>query len=356
MTIERVLVNQAQITEARVDSVAPRTLTEGQARLALDSFALTANNVTYAATGFVIGYWRFFPSGIEGQGIVPVWGVARVVESRSDALAQGTRLYGFWPMAQEAVITPEATPDGMIVDRAPHRADLPAVYNRYIPVRAGAVRDDHLRALLQPLLATSYLLFDWLGDNGWFGAEQIIIGSASSKTGLGLAKFLAELQDRPYRIVGLTSQANRDFVAGLGAYDQVLRYDQIDQVARVPSVYVDMAGNAEVKLRLHTHLGDAMRHSAAVGTSHWDKFAQPQNLPGAKPRFFFAPAQIEKRRADWGPGEIERRIAQGWKRLAASAGDWMSIREHHGLQAAAALHQDIAEGRANPRDGHVIIL
>ena len=50
--------------------------------------------------------------------------------------------------------------------------------------------DDHLRALLQPLLATSYLLFDWLMDNDCFGAEQIIIGSASSKTGLGLCKYL----------------------------------------------------------------------------------------------------------------------------------------------------------------------
>ena len=354
--VAQVLVDQADIRQAKLVDVPQRPLAEGQARVALENFAMTANNVTYAATGFVIGYWKFFPSGVDGQGIVPVWGVARVVESTSDALAVGTRLYGFWPMAQDWVITPQDTGDGMIVDAAPHRADLPAVYNRYAPVRATSAQDDHLRALLQPLLATSYLLFDWLSDNDWFGAEQIIVGSASSKTGLGLLKFLAEPEARPYSIIGLTSAGNRDFVEGLGACDQVVGYDDLSSIALRPSVYVDMAGNADVKLRLHTHLGDLMRHSAAVGTSHWDKFAQPQNLPGAKPRFFFAPAQIQKRRDEWGPGVIERQITQAWKRIASDAESWLTIRPHHGLNEAVRLHKLIADGQADPRDGHVITL
>jgi len=364
--VAQVLVDQADITQAKLVEVNQEALDDGQARVALESFAMTANNVTYAATGFVIGYWKFFPSGVEGQGIVPVWGVARVTESRTDAVAVGTRLYGFWPMAQEWVITPQDTGEGMILDAAPHRADLPAVYNRYAPlhnassrdapVRDASAQDDHLRALLQPLLATSFLLFDWLSDNDWFGAEQIIVGSASSKTGLGLLKFLAEPAARPYSIIGLTSERNRGFVTGLGAADQVVGYDALETIARRPSVYIDMAGNADVKFRLHTHLGALMRHSAAVGTSHWDKFAQPQNLPGAKPRFFFAPAQIQKRRDDWGPGVIERQITQAWKRLASDAGSWLTMRPHAGLHEAVRLHQLIAAGQADPRDGHVITL
>lgn len=356
MERQSIIVDQRDITRTTLLATPQVPLEDGQVRLALESFALTANNVTYAATGFIIGYWKFFPTGIEGQGIVPVWGVARVVESRSDLLQPDTRLYGFYPMGEELVITPQEDGKGIYLDTTAHRAELPAVYNRYTLSREQDAQDDHLRALLQPLLATSYLLYDWLSDKGWFGAEQIIVGSASSKTGLGLCKYLAENTDRPYRIVGLTSDGNRAFVEGLGACDQVLSYDEIEQLADVPSVYVDMAGNADVKSRLHHHLRDNVRHSAAVGTSHWDKFAQPQDLPGAKPKFFFAPEQIRKRREQWGPGEIEARITAAWKRVAADAGNWLDLRVHRGLEAARPVYSALAEGRANPRDGHVVEL
>lgn len=268
--MQRIVVDQNDITQAAmiVDPAAERPLAQGEARLAVESFALTVNNVTYAATGFVLDYWRFFPSGIEGQGIVPVWGTATVTQSRAAGLETGTRLYGYLPMAETLVIQPEQTAKGVFVDRSPHRDGLALVYNTYVAVKPGTAHDDHLRSLLQPLLATSYLLFDWLADNDWFGAQQIIVGSASSKTGLGLCRFLAEPADRPYRIVGLTGRSNHAFVQGLGACDTVLRYDQIAALPQVPSVYIDMAGNADVKLALHTHLADHLRHSAAVGTSH----------------------------------------------------------------------------------------
>jgi hypothetical protein len=354
--MKRLLVDQKNITQIRLEEVAHPPLQPGEARLRLESFAITANNVTYAAVGFDIGYWKFFPTSVDGMGQVPVWGVANVVESRSDALQPGARIYGFYPLAEELVITPEIDGQGVILDAAAHRAELPAVYNRYIPVRQGAAEQDHLRALLQPLLATSYLLFDWLMDNDCFGAEQIIIGSASSKTGLGLCKYLAEPEGRKYRIIGLTSEGNRSFVEGLGACDQVLSYDEIEKIAQVPSVYVDMSGNAEVKLKLHSHLAEVLKHSAAVGTSHWDQFRPQKSLPGPKPQFFFAPSQIAKRREEWGPGEIEKRITAAWKRIAAEAGSWMQVRVHEGIEAAPQVYADLAEGRASPRDGHVVVI
>jgi hypothetical protein len=259
-------------------------------------------------------------------------------------------------MAHRLVIRPETTGPGVFIDRSPHRDGLALIYNTYVAIKPGDPRDDHLRSLLQPLLATSYLLFDWLADNDWFGAEQIIVGSASSKTGLGLCTFLAEPDDRTYRIIGLTGAGNRAFVQGLGVCDTVRSYDEIAALPQVPSVYVDMAGHAGVKAALHGHLGDHLRHSAAVGTSHWDKFAPPRNLPGPKPQFFFAPAQIEKRRAEWGPGVIEGRITAAWKRIAAGSGDWLDVIVHDGLQEAPALWADLAAGRTRPRDGHVIRL
>ncbi|HKW83334.1 MAG TPA: DUF2855 family protein, partial [Burkholderiaceae bacterium] len=38
-------------------------LHEGAVRLHIDSFALTSNNVTYAAFGETMNYWGFFPTG-----------------------------------------------------------------------------------------------------------------------------------------------------------------------------------------------------------------------------------------------------------------------------------------------------
>ena len=354
--MQRLLVDQAKITETRLEDIASAPLSKGDARLKIESFALTANNVTYAASGFAIGYWQFFPTGIPGQGLVPIWGVAEVVESQSDVLATGTRLYGFFPFAEELVMTPENDGHGMIVDAAPHRKDLPAVYNRYAPVRQSTVEQDHIRALLQPLLATSYLLFDWLMDNDCFGAEQIIVGSASSKTGLGLCKFLAEPEARDYRIVGLTSERNSAFVEGLNACDEVRTYEEVAKLSKVPSVYVDMSGNGAVKTALHAALGEQLKHSAAVGISHWDQFQAKLELEGPKPEFFFAPGQIAKRREEWGPGVIERKITEAWKRLASDASDWMDVKVHEGMIPAIAVYQALADGSANPREGHIIRL
>lgn len=354
--MDRILVNQKDITQTSADTVTPAPLAAGQARLRLESFAITANNVTYAASGFAIGYWKFFPTGVDGKGLVPVWGVAEVVESTAADLAKGTRLYGFYPMAKELVITPSVSSRGGVTDVAQHRAELPPVYNGYAPMPETTPLEDHLRAVLQPLLATSYLLSDWLADNAYFGAQQIIIGSASSKTGLGLCKYLAEHDGRAFKIIGLTSAGNRAFVEGLGACDTVLSYDEIDQLPLVPSVYVDMAGNAQVKATLHGYLKEHMQHSAAVGISHWDQFNPTQEVEGVKPEFFFAPAQIAKRRQEWGPGEIDRRINAAFERLAAEASSWLDIKVHTGLDAAAEVYRAVAAGQTSPSEGHVVRL
>ena len=59
---------------------------------------------------------------------------------------------------------------------------------------------------------------------------------------------------------------------------------------------------------------------------------------------------------DWGPGEIDRRIGEAFMRLASEASSWMSVAVHHGLDAAPEVYADLAAGRANPQEGHVIRL
>lgn len=82
--ITEVVVERRQLATAALRTrnlPAPEALAEGQALLAVGEFALTANNVTYAALGDALRYWEFFPAG-EGLGIVPVWGFAEVLASR----------------------------------------------------------------------------------------------------------------------------------------------------------------------------------------------------------------------------------------------------------------------------------
>jgi hypothetical protein len=353
-----VLVEKSAITNTRLIDQDPSPLPDGTALLRIESFALTTNNVTYAATGDQLKYWQFFPSGEEGWGIVPVWGFATVEGSRCPDIEPGERLYGYFPMASHLVVLPGRIREASFADVSPHRQDLAATYNTYIRLGGESRNDSDLedkRAILYPLYATSYLLFDFLGDNDWFGAAQIIIGSASSKTGIGLAQFLAG-SGAP-KVVGLTSSGNREFVEKLGACDQVVTYDDIAvEIKKIPSVYVDMAGNAAVRKALHVHLGEAMKYSCAVGMSHWDKFAPTGELPGARPEFFFAPAQIRKRRDEWGPGVLEGRIDEAWKRLARDRSDWLTIEENPGLDQAMAIYSELALGRSDPRIGHIVRL
>jgi hypothetical protein len=97
-------VARDDLSKTRFVSAPVGALQPGEVLLKIDSFAFTANNITYAETGVVLKYWQFFPAP-EGWGVIPVWGFADVVESRHEALTPGERLYGYWPMATHAVLT-----------------------------------------------------------------------------------------------------------------------------------------------------------------------------------------------------------------------------------------------------------
>jgi hypothetical protein len=137
--------------------------------------------------------------------------------------------------------------------------------------------------MLRPLFSLSFFCAEFLKDEQFFDARQVIISSASSKTALGLAFLLA--QGRPEGIVALTSAANAGFVGKRGVYDRVLSYEAISSM---PAVFVDIAGDGAVRAAVHRHLGDDLKHSARVGFTHWDALAPVETgLPGPAPRLFF---------------------------------------------------------------------
>ncbi len=126
------LVKKDALAETKLVRLDPGMLDDGQIRLQVDLFSLTANNVTYGSAGDFLKYWNFYPSGEEGWGRVPVWGFASVVESRSPAAAVGERVYGYLPMSETFVLTPGARKHGAFAETAAHRAGLAPVYNTYV--------------------------------------------------------------------------------------------------------------------------------------------------------------------------------------------------------------------------------
>ena len=99
------LVKRDDLRECRIaESPAPE-LEPGQALLRVDTFGLTANNVTYAVFGEAMSYWDFFPAE-DGWGRVPMWGFAEVERSEAEGVELGTRLFGYLPPSSHLVVTP----------------------------------------------------------------------------------------------------------------------------------------------------------------------------------------------------------------------------------------------------------
>ena len=128
--ITQVQVRRKPFAETRIVTSETVKLNDGEILLAIDKFALTANNVSYALSGDMIGYWKFFPVE-EPWGMVPVWGFAAVVESRHSDIPVGERVWGFLPMASHVVMKPTVVSNRSFVDGAAHRTALPIVYNAY---------------------------------------------------------------------------------------------------------------------------------------------------------------------------------------------------------------------------------
>jgi hypothetical protein len=335
-------------------------LADGEALLAVDRFAFTANNVTYGVIGEMFSYWSFFPADA-GWGRIPVWGFADVTASRAPGVAPGERFFGYLPMSTHLVVRPaEVAPEGF-VDASAHRAALPPVYNRYVRVPPSAADAEDRRALFQPLFMTGYLIDQWLADADFFGADAVAITSASSKTAMALAFNLSRSRRGPCRVVGLTSARNAEFVRGVGFYDDVLAYDAISQLpADRPTAYVDMAGSKDVLVVLHRHLRDRLVCACLVGIAHWEEappgLALGDDLPGARPALFFAPAEAEKRMAAWGVAGFHARVASALDAFIDASRSWMRVQRGRGPDDVERVYRETLEGRVPPDQGHVLSL
>jgi hypothetical protein len=377
---QTLIVRRDQPTTSELRHARHPPLADRQVRVRVDRFALTSNNITYAAFGDTMNYWAFYPvrdlaaadaaaadasaavaaAGDAGWGIVPVWGFGTVIESTHPDIATGERYFGYWPMASHAVLlAPDRVRADGFSETAAHRRELNPIYNRYQRCAADPLYTpdtEDVQALLRPLYITSWLIDDFLADNAFFGADTMLLSSASSKTAYGTAFQLALRGG--LRVVGLTSAANRAFCESLGCYTHVLSYEEL---ARVPAdarcVYIDFAGSAPLRRAVHARFAN-LAFSSAIGGTHVAELGGTRDLPGPRATLFFAPAQIQKRTQEWGAKGLGERLLAAWRAFAARVSDpaapWLVVEHHDGEAAVRDAYAAIAAGRMDPRAGHVL--
>ncbi|GGU24792.1 DUF2855 family protein [Nocardioides albus] len=341
-----------------VDIPTPQ-LDEGEVLARIERFALTTNNMTYAVYGDALGYWNLFPATRPGYGCMPAWGYAEIVESMAPGVPVGTRVFGYFPIATHLTMRPTKVTSRSFVDGAEHRTGTPEVYNLYeLQPQDADPRLDSLTAIYRALFITSYTAADYLRDRDFFGAEQFVISSASSKTAYGAAYCLA---DSPAQRIALTSARNVDFVNRLGHYDAAHEYADLTAIdATKRTVYVDLSGDGDLRRRVHEHFGDQLAFDCLVGSTQADGFPEEDSsLVGPAPVFFFAALQLDAYKAEGQSRTFMQRYLRDERefleRVAASDQPSITLREHAGLDDALGVIAGFHDGSTDPAVGHVFV-
>ena len=359
--VKTIWFNKGALTEHHLHDAPLSKLADHAIRLKIESFSVTANNITYAVIGDMFGYWNFFPA--EGDfGVVPMWGHAVIAESRHPDFAVGERVYGYLPMGTHLDVLPGGVSVGGFTDMAAHRQPMSPIYNQYSRLDADPEHDpakEAERMLYGPLFKTGFLIEAMFRRENWFGANTLIMTSASSKTAMSLASVAKDLSPQIKRI-GLTSKGNLGFVANTGLYDEVMAYDDVSALPQSASVCVDFAGNSALLRSIHDTFANQLRYSCLVGATHVD--ARGANsaggsggeIPGPKPALFFAPDHAVATIKELGPRGFGEAVGRSWNSFLAHTQGVVDIETHPGLQAAATAFVKTLQGQMDPKKGIII--
>ncbi len=332
-------------------------LNEDEVLLKLDLFSFTANNITYAALGNDFLYWEFFPNE-NNWGSIPCWGFAEVQSSEADGIGIGERFYGYYPMSSHLVVKAGNIKNTGFYDVSKHRQQLPAIYNHYARTSndpAYNENQEELITLFRPLFTTSFLLEDFLRENEFWKAKNIIITSASSKTALGLAYLLNHnRKESKINIVGLTSPRNVDFVKTTTYYDVVVSYEDINNIpSNEASIIVDFTGNKSLLLNIDKTLQNNLKYCSMVGVSNWDNRKSDGEF-SVKPEVFFAPAQAQKRIAEWTTTGLMQRLGMVWLPFLQAASEWLSIEYITSESNFSNLYVNMLNGNFEANKGFIV--
>jgi hypothetical protein len=120
-------------------------------------------------------------------------------------------------------------------------------------------------------------------------------------------------------------------------------------------VSVDISGDGVTLAAVHDRLGGHLKYSMIIGKSHHDSpFADV--AVGPTPELFFAPTEVSRRIAEWGPHEYQRRCDRALEDFVDGSHRWLAVERSNGPTAAAATWSEVFEGRVAPSVGRIVSL
>lgn len=321
----------------------------GSLLLKIERFVLSSNNITYARYGDELGYWAPFPAREHGWGRVPAWGTARVIGGDTDLAAPGELFYGFIPMATHVLVEAEPLPTGLRAT-SPERSEMFPLYRDMI--RMNDPVDDVVLATTGGAAKTAAHLSDEIQASG---PAQVVFSSATSRTALTTAVVLREAG---LRVVGLTAADHAKAAARAEAFDEVLSYDEVGDLVGIPgTVYVDVAGRAEITVAVARTLGSALVRSLRVGETHPSSEPSAQLSPPGPPVEQF---NVGLRRIDVAARIGEEKMAvleqAVEKSIAVWAAEHLAVETVTGLEQVRHVWHRVLRGEVDPLTIAVIVL
>jgi len=200
------------------------------------------------------------------------------------------------------------------------------------------------------------LNYHFLKDNDCFGAAQIAITSASSKTGLGLAYLLKKNQaEHGKKIIGLTSPRNIAFVKNTGYYDEVIAYADVEnQMPNDATTIVDMAGNSKLLLSVSALLEDKLKFVSLIGYTDWLAEKDFKKVPNSK--FFFAPSFAQIKYQEWGVEKTNQVVAEQLSLFIKEASEWLTLEFIENNNDLTKLYLEMLQGKVDPSKGCIVKL
>ncbi len=213
--------------------------------------------------------------------------------------------------------------------------------------------EDYL-PIIQPLFTTSFLIYHFLKEQSFFEAEQVVVTSASSKTGLALAFMLNQHKAVDgKKVVGLTSPSNVEFVKSVGYYDEVIEYDAYkSDMSQNGTVIVDFAGKTQLLEDMGTHLADHLKHIALIGITDWKSTKGFRGVP--KSAFFFAPTHLQNKYKEWGSQKANTLINQALGGFILDTQKLLEIAYVDQLDQLRSLYLEMLDGKVDPKMGYIV--
>jgi len=310
-----------------------------------------------------------------------VWGIAEITSTTIEGVEVGAQYLGLLPIGDSVSFAKASLKkeDGSIVVDRPSTF---AAYNSFNKIESDTAMStsceySDLALVCFPGIVTGHGLYFRMLEQNCYGADSIVVTSASSKVALAMALYMKNDPDKKFEntpIIGYTSKNNMQFCEQTGLYDSLFCYDDI-----LPSgkkyVVVDIAGRADVYTRNKNEEGVDIIKLLVVGNASgiedkkgmftafttYAKMKMIMGMMGIPPRLHsWMPkptqelyliwedmAAMEKK---WGKDKLKEIQKESSFTFCKAAKKWMSIREAKTDEEIGKAFIDILEGSVPPSE------